>query len=142
MRKVVFLIVGFVSLGLAAAGAVLPLLPTTPFLLLAAACFLRSSRRLHRWLIGHPWFGSYIRDYREYGGITRRARSGTLLLLWISLAYAMLRAANSAWLRVLLAAVGLGVTIHILKLRTLPPAGRRRAGPACEKRRPAAGRVP
>lgn len=134
--------VGFLSVGLAAAGIVLPLLPTTPFLLLAAACFLRSSDRLHRWLIGHRWFGSYIRDYREYGGITRRAKTGTLVLLWLSLGYGIIRVAGSAWLRVLLLLIGTGVTVHVLRLRTVPGARQRRKEAVRAERCTAAGRTP
>lgn len=133
--------IGFLSLGLAAAGVVLPLLPATPFLLLAAACFLRSSDRLHRWLLNHRWFGSYIRDYRECGGVTRSAKSGTLVLLWLSLGYAIVRVAGSAWLRALLALVGIGVTVHILRLRTVPRAERGRRGAAPVEENRAAGRA-
>lgn len=142
ITRLVLSIIGFLSLGLAAAGVVLPLLPTTPFLLLAAACFLRSSDRLHRWLIHHRWFGSYIRNYREYGGVTRSAKSGTLALLWLSLGYAILRVAGSAWLRALLVLVGIGVTIHILRLRTMPPARRRHRGAVPVEENGAAGRAP
>lgn len=65
---------GAASLALGAVGAVLPLLPTVPFLLLAAFCFARSSKRVHDWLIGHPVFGPPIRDWRESGAIGRRAK--------------------------------------------------------------------
>lgn len=65
---------GVISLVLAVAGLVLPLLPTTPFLLLAAAAFARSSPRLHDWLLAHPLFGQVIRDWREAGAISRRAK--------------------------------------------------------------------
>lgn len=141
-RRVFLLGVGFLSVGLAAAGIMLPLLPTTPFLLLAAACFLRSSDRLHRWLINHRWFGSYIRDYREYGGITRRAKSGTLVLLWLSLGYGIICVAGSAWLRVLLFLIGTGVTVHVLRLRTVPTARRRRKEAVRAERCTAAGKAP
>ncbi|MCG8435160.1 MAG: YbaN family protein [Gammaproteobacteria bacterium] len=69
-----WLAVGVVSLGCGAAGAVLPLLPTTPFVLLSAYAFARSSPSLHRWLIRHPHFGPLIRNWQLYGAIDRRTK--------------------------------------------------------------------
>jgi len=65
---------GTLSLGCGAAGAVLPLLPTTPFLLLSAYAFARSSPRLHDWLVGHPRFGPLILDWQRHGAIARRTK--------------------------------------------------------------------
>ena len=67
-KKWTLILVGSLSIGLAFLGIFLPLLPTTPFLLLAAACYLRSSDRFYHWLIYHKWFGNYIRNYREGRG--------------------------------------------------------------------------
>ena len=113
--------VGVLSVGLAVAGVFLPLLPTTPFLLLAATCFVRSSDRLYRWLIAHKWFGSYIRNYREHHAITRRAKVVLLLMLWSVLAYTAIGVLSVTALRVLLLLIGLGVTLHVLRLKTLTP---------------------
>lgn len=73
--------VGIIAISVGAIGVFVPLLPTTPFLLLAAACFIRSSDRLYAWLIHHRWFGSYIRNYREHHAITLRAKIVSLTLL-------------------------------------------------------------
>lgn len=70
--RVVFVVLGLVALGLAILGAVLPLLPTTPFVLLAAYCFARSSKRLHAWLLSHPYFGPIIRNWQASGAIAPR----------------------------------------------------------------------
>jgi uncharacterized membrane protein YbaN (DUF454 family) len=121
LRKGFLICVGVLSIGLAAAGILLPLLPTTPFLLLAAACFVRSSDRLYQWLITHRWFGSYIKNYREHRAITRRAKVIILLLLWVTLGYAAIGVASALAVRVLLLLIGVGVTLHILKLRTQTP---------------------
>ena len=72
--RAVWLTFGLLALGLGMVGAVLPLLPTVPFLLLATFCFARSSPRLHNWLITHPTYGHHIIDWRERGAISRRAK--------------------------------------------------------------------
>lgn len=121
VRRWLLMGLGVLATALGLVGVFVPLLPTTPFLLLAAACFARSSRRLHDWLLGHRWFGPYIRGYREHHAITRRAKVGTLTLLWASLLYGGVFHATAWGLRALLAAIGVGVTTHLLMLRTLTP---------------------
>jgi hypothetical protein len=95
------------------------LLPTTPFLLLAAFCFARSSERLHQWLINHRLFGSYIRNYQEYRAITKQVKIVTLILLWGTIGYAIVAVLNLWYLRILLLLVAVGVTVHVLLLKTL-----------------------
>lgn len=69
-----WLIAGFMFTGFAFVGVALPLIPTTPFLLLAAFCFARSSERFHAWLYNHKWFGPLLTNWNEYGAISRRAK--------------------------------------------------------------------
>lgn len=104
--------------GLAILGFILPIVPATPFLLLAAWCFARSSHRFHRWLLGHRWFGQYIRDYQSGRSIPRIVKVGTILLLWTSVITSALLVAEAAWMRALLLAVALGVTWHVARLPT------------------------
>ena len=118
MRRALLATAGVVLTGIAVVGIVVPLLPTTPFLLLAAACFLRSSDRLHRWLTTHRWFGPYIRNYQERRAITNRARVVALLLLWGTLGYTTFGVVSNLALRVLLLVIGLGCTLYILRLNT------------------------
>jgi hypothetical protein len=118
-RKRLLTVAGFVALGVGVIGVFIPLLPTTPFLLLAATCFFRSSDRLYAWLIHHKWFGAYIRHYREHRAITLRAKVVTLLLLWSVIAYTAFGIVSAWWARVLLGVIAVGVTIHILHLKTL-----------------------
>jgi uncharacterized membrane protein YbaN (DUF454 family) len=73
-KRIFWLAIGFLTLGLAIAGAVLPLLPTTPFLLLATYAFARSSKRLHTWLLEHKVFGSLIKNWQQNGSIDRRTK--------------------------------------------------------------------
>ena len=110
---------GSLSVGLGVLGVFLPVLPTTPFLLLAAVCFSRSSERLHRWLLGNRWFGPYVRNYVEGRGLPRRVKIVTLVLLWLSLGYAALVVTGNVWVRVLFAGVAAGVTWHVVRLKTL-----------------------
>jgi len=74
MLRIVWALCGLLALGFGALGVVLPLLPTVPFMLLAAFCFARSSPQLHNWLISHPYFGPPIMDWQERGAISRRGK--------------------------------------------------------------------
>ncbi len=121
LGKSLLMSVGVLSVGLGAAGIFLPLLPTTPFLLLAAACFMRSSERLYQWLLGHKWFGSYIRNYREHRAIPLRSKIVVLVMLWVSLGSTTLIVLETALPRAVLLVVGLAVTVYMLRLRTLTP---------------------
>lgn len=114
------LAVGLLCLVLGLIGVAVPLLPTTPFLLAAAACFLRSSPRLHDWLLHHRLLGSYLRQYRE-GGIPWRAKLFSLSLLWLSIGYATVFVAPAWWLRLLLLLIAAGVTVHLALLRPRRP---------------------
>ena len=101
-------------------GIFLPLLPTTPFLLLAAACYVRSSPRLYRWLMTQRWTGEYIRDYREKRGLPLRTKILTVLILWATVGWSAFRISNS-WLLAFLFAVAVVIPIVILRLPTRKP---------------------
>lgn len=117
-KRVLFITLGLAFLALGAIGIVIPGLPTTPFLLLSAALFLRSSERLYGWLIGHRVFGRHIYSYLRYRAVDTRTKAGGIAVLWggIGVSMALL---DTAWIRALLGFVGLAVTIHIVLLRTL-----------------------
>jgi uncharacterized membrane protein YbaN (DUF454 family) len=116
-RRILFLIVGVVSLATGVVGMFVPLLPTTCFLLLAAWCFARSSPRLHRWMFSNKWFGEYLSDYREGRGIPRALKVGSLSVMWLTIGVSVVFAISTLWVRVLLLAIALGVTIHVAGLR-------------------------
>jgi hypothetical protein len=112
---------GSACVALGVVGMFLPVLPTTPFLLLAAVCYARSSPRLYRWLLTNRWFGEYIRNYREGRGMTRSHKTAVLLLLWLTIGSSVVFAIQLWWVRILLGAIAVGVTIHILKIPTYRP---------------------
>ncbi|MBD3314236.1 MAG: DUF454 family protein [Chitinivibrionales bacterium] len=111
--------VGTLALALGVVGVAVPLLPTTPFLLLAAACYMRGSRRLYRWLVGHPWLGPFLRNYRENRAISLRTKVVALATLWAAVGYSSFMVVESILLRVVLLLVAIGVSLHLLTLRTL-----------------------
>ncbi len=117
--RLCLVVIGTLFLSLAIAGVLLPLLPTTPFLLLAAACYARSSTKFYRWLMTNRVFGSYIRNYVERRGVPLRVKVLSILLLWTTIGCSAVFAVDALWARVLLGVVAIGVTFHILSLRTL-----------------------
>ena len=110
---------GTLCVALGVIGIFLPLMPTTVFLLMAAACYARSSDRFYQKLVNHRFLGVYIRNSREGGGMRRRDKTITLALLWLSIAATMIWTAHAWWLRALLAAIAIGVTVHVVKIPEL-----------------------
>jgi uncharacterized membrane protein YbaN (DUF454 family) len=118
VRRAVYFTVGTFSVGLGIIGIVLPLMPTTCFLLLAAWCFARSSPRAERWLHENRLFGRYLRDYRERGVISSRARRVSLAALWACIGISAFVLLDRAWAVASLLVVATAVTIHLLSLPT------------------------
>jgi uncharacterized membrane protein YbaN (DUF454 family) len=115
--RVLLVIAGTLSLALGIIGIFLPLLPTTPFLLLASACYVRGSERLHRWLLNQGRLGAYIRRYEEGQGIPLRGKVLAMLMMWPSIAYATTKVSPPV-LKGLMVATALGVTVWIWRLPT------------------------
>lgn len=111
-------ILGTVSLILGTLGIVLPVLPTTPFYLLTAWCYLRCNRRLYDRVMANRLFGNTVRNYMENHAISRKTKAVTIAttLLTIGISIAVV---DSGWIRILLACVAAGVTIHILSMKNL-----------------------
>ena len=119
LKKRFFVLLGHLFVGLGALGIMLPILPTTPVLLLASACYLRGSERLHRKLLSHPVFGKILADYIQHRAVSRKNRRNALVLLWTSLLLSIV-ISSKPLLMILLPFIGIAVTIHLLRLRTLP----------------------
>ncbi|MEC9249651.1 MAG: YbaN family protein [Pseudomonadota bacterium] len=124
IRRGLWLVFGLLMTGLAIAGAVLPLLPTTPFLLLAAYGFARSSRRLHDWLLNHRHFGPLIRNWRDHGAIDRGSKITALLVMVAALALSWLM--GLGWQILLTQALVLSVSAAFILSR--PSGPREKAG--------------
>ncbi len=118
VRRAVYFTVGAVSVGLGVVGIVVPLWPTTCFLLLAGGCFARSSPRAERWLHENRLFGRYLRDYRELGVISSRMRHLSLVVLWACIGLSAFVFVSRAWVVALLLVVATAVTIHLVSLPT------------------------
>ena len=99
-------------------GIFVPVLPTTPFLLVAAALYARSSQKFYCWLIENRLFGKYIKNYREGKGIPLKIKIITITLLWITIGISAFFATDILWIRILLAVVATGVTLHIATIKT------------------------
>ena len=110
---------GLLALGLGILGIFLPILPTTPLLLLAAALFLRSNRGLYDWLLNHPRLGPYIRNFMEYKAIPLKIKVLSVSLVWITLLNCAIFVADHWALRLFFIVLAAAITVHILSYKTL-----------------------
>ncbi|MBR2006404.1 MAG: YbaN family protein [Alistipes sp.] len=116
----VLTIIGLSSVVLGVAGIFLPLLPTTPLLLLAAWCFVRSSPRLYEWLLNHPRLGEYIRNFREYRAIPLRVKIISVSMVWLTIGFCIIKVVSEWWwAQVALFLLAAAITWHILSYATL-----------------------
>ena len=119
--RTLLLVSGTLCVVLGVLGMFLPVLPTTPFLLLAAICYARSSKRFYNWLMTNRWCGAYIRNYREGRGIPLKQKVLTILLLWLTIGYAAWFVISLWWVKLILLGIAVGVTIHLVRIKTFKP---------------------
>ena len=124
ISKLFFVLVGHLSLGLGLVGMVVPLLPTTPFLLLAAACYMRGSEPLYNWLMNHHLLGPYIANYREGKGIPMKLKVTLLVLIWITIPLSAIILIEQLYVRLALLAIAMVVSAMIWRLPTMSQAFR------------------
>ena len=118
--RIFLIIVGSVSLVLGIVGIFVPMLPTTPFLLLSAAAWVKASPNLYAWLINHRIFGEYIRNYREHRAIPLRAKIISVSLVWLTIGYCIFAVVDEWWwAQVLMALLATAISWHILSFKTL-----------------------
>ena len=119
ITKLFYVLVGHLSLGLGLVGIVLPLLPTTPFVLLAAACYMRGSVSLYNRLINHRLLGPYIMDYRGGKGIPMNVKITALVLIWITIPLSVFFLIQQYYVRLALMAIAFAVSVMIWRLPTI-----------------------
>lgn len=117
--KILVLGLGWLCVVLGFLGIFLPVLPTTPFLLLAAACFVRTSPKFYQWLVEHPRMGKYLVYYLDGKGMPLRAKIYTLVLMWVTMLLTAFVLVNRPMLHWLLPIIGVCVSIYIVRLPTL-----------------------
>jgi len=118
-KRILFISLGTFFVALGVLGILLPVLPTTPFLLIAAALYARSSQRFYNWLLNNRFFGKYIKNYREGKGIPIKFKVFAITLLWITIGCSAFFAVKILIVRIILLLVAIGVTTHIIRIKTL-----------------------
>ncbi|MCF8243192.1 MAG: YbaN family protein [Melioribacteraceae bacterium] len=117
--KILLIITGWILVALGVIGIFLPLMPTTIFLILAAAAFAKSSDRLYNWLINNKYLGKYIRDYREQRGMPLRAKIMAIIMLNLTIGYSALFVIEKLYVQIILFVIAISVTIYLISLKTI-----------------------
>ena len=117
IKRAILFSLGLLFLFLASLGVFLPLLPTTPFLLLSTACFIRSSQKMYDYVTNHRVFGTYITNY-EKGVMNRKDKRRTLIILWAGIGLSIYFV-DRLFVRIILGLIALGVTIHLNMLKSV-----------------------
>ncbi|NIF56879.1 DUF454 family protein [Enterobacter sp. Ap-916] len=125
MKRLILLIIGWLAVVLATLGVILPLLPTTPFLLLAAWCFARSSPRFHHWLLYRSWFGSYLRHWQTHRAMPRGSKPKAILFILATFALS-LWLVKIVWVRILLLVILCALLIFMWRIPVVDEAQQKR----------------
>jgi len=120
--RAILLITGTISLLIGIIGIFIPLLPTTPFLLITAACYARGSDRFYNWLLCNKLFGNYIKNYREGKGVALNIKIISLSLLWTTILFSAVFVVSALLIKIVLIIIAIAVTIHILTIRSIKKA--------------------
>jgi uncharacterized membrane protein YbaN (DUF454 family) len=116
--RYIYLIIGILLVAIGVIGIFLPILPTTIFLILASACFIKSSHQANEWLRNHKILGIYIKNYQDKSGLTIKAKVFNVALLWIMILSSAYFFTEEIFIKLLLIAIAIGVTIHLLMVKT------------------------
>ena len=118
--RIILILIGSVSFALGVLGIFLPMLPTTPFLLLSAAAWLKASPSLYEWLLNHRIFGEYIRNFREHRAIPLRVKIISVSMVWLTIGYCIIAVVDEWWwAQLLMALLAIAISWHILSYKTL-----------------------
>jgi hypothetical protein len=118
LKRQLYIILASIFVGLGALGIFIPLLPTTPFLLLATYFYMNSSKQRLRWLLSNRYLGPYIRSYLSKEGIPLRLKIRTLTLLWVTILYATFFATDKLHVQIILIIIAISVSIHLILKKT------------------------
>lgn len=118
MKRILLLTFGFVTMGLGFVGVFLPLLPTTPFLLVSLACFMKSSERMHHFVMTNKYLAPYVKEYASRDGIPKRAKIRAIVLIWITISFTAFVVIDKVLLRVMLYVIAISVSTYIWTRKT------------------------
>lgn len=118
VQKYLYLISGILLVAIGIIGIFLPVLPTTIFLILASACFVKSSPKANEWLRNHRILGIYIKNYQEKSGLTIKEKIFNIVFLWIMILASAFFLSDELYIKILLLAIAIGVSIHIIMIKT------------------------
>ncbi len=113
MKKILLTIIGTISLGLGIIGILLPILPTTPFLLLSLTCYMRSSRKLYNFVLSNKYLGPYVIDYVSGNGIPLKAKKKAIILIWLTIGFSVVFVIDKVFLRLMLITIACIVSTYI-----------------------------
>jgi len=116
--RYLYFISGILLVAIGVIGIFLPILPTTIFLILASACFIKSSPKANEWLRNHKILGMYIKNYHDGSGLTVKSKIFNITFLWIMISASAIFFTELWYIRLLLFAIAVGVTIHLLMIKT------------------------
>ena len=116
-KRTLFTVLGCLFLALGAIGVFIPIMPTTPFILLSAACFSAGNSKVATWLRNNRFFGPYLENFKTKQGVSLSLKVISILFVWLGLGISML-IVRIWWVCIILGAVGIGVTIHLLMIKT------------------------
>ena len=119
IKKILLILVGNICVALGFIGMFVPLLPTTPFLLLASVCYAKSSKKFYQWLLTNRWCGQYIKNYREGKGMILRQKILTLCLLWLSISYSSCFVVSRLFVKFILFTIAILVSIHLISIKNI-----------------------
>ncbi len=119
MMRGVYIVVGTIALVIGAIGLFLPVIPTTPLVILAAACYYRGSDRLHNWILSSRWFGETVKNYQEGRGLTRDTKVRAISMMWAMILISAWFFVSNLFVRVAIICVAIGVTVYLVRLPTL-----------------------
>jgi uncharacterized membrane protein YbaN (DUF454 family) len=119
IKKGLLVALGTLFLALGVIGIFIPLLPTTPFLLLSSACYIKGSKRFYDWLIKNRWLGEYIKNYQDGKGVPFKVKIIIINVLWLTIILSIILFVSNLIIKIILFIIAIGVTIHIVKIKTL-----------------------